>query len=253
MPPRLPSWWLEDALAREDAPPHAPPLVGDASADVAIVGGGYTGLWTALALRERDPDLRVTLVEAEICGAGPSGRNGGFCHGYWAALASLLPVLGRDAALELCRAGERIVPAVRALGDDVWLREAGMLLVSAAPAQDAAVARAVEAAAEVGRAEEAVALSREELAARVRSPVFRRGVWFRDGATVHPGLLVRALRRRAIAADITLHEHTPALRVRDGEIATPGGTLRAREIVLATNAALTGWRPASRSLTNFGS
>jgi glycine/D-amino acid oxidase-like deaminating enzyme len=251
--PRLPSWWLEDALAREGGGAPAPALAGDARADVAVVGGGYTGLWTALALRERDPDLRVALVEAEICGAGPSGRNGGFCHGYWSALSSVLPVLGVERSLELCRAGERIVPAVRALGDDVWLREAGRLDVSAAPAQDASVAHALDAAAAVGHPEEAVALSRDELAERVRSPVFRRGVWFRDGATVHPGLLVRALRRRALAAGVAVHEQTPALRVRDGVVETPDGVLRAPEVVLATNAALTGWTPAGRSLTNFGS
>jgi glycine/D-amino acid oxidase-like deaminating enzyme len=250
--PRLPSWWLEDALAREEHVP-APALAGDATADVAIVGGGYTGLWTALALRERDPDLRVALVEAEICGAGPSGRNGGFCHGYWSALSSVLPVLGTERSLALCHAGERIVPAVRALGEDVWLREGGRLDVSAAPAQDGSVTRSVEAARSVGRPEEALFLSREQLSARVRSPVFRSGVFFRDGATVHPGLLVRALRRRVLAAGVAVHEHTPALRVRDGEIATPGGVLRAPEIVLATNAFLTGWKPASRSLTNFGS
>jgi glycine/D-amino acid oxidase-like deaminating enzyme len=251
--PRLPSWWLEDALAREPDAADAPPLAGDATADVAIVGGGYTGLWTALALRERDASLRVTLVEAEICGAGPSGRNGGFCHGYWSALSSVLPVLGEQDALLLCRAGERIVPAVRALGDDVWLRESGRLDVSAAPAQDGSVERSVEAAAQLGHPEEAVPLSADELAQRVRSPVFRSGVYFRDGATVHPGLLVRSLRRHALAAGVTIHEQTPALRVRDGEILTPNGTLRAPEIVLATNAALTGWRPAARSLTNFGS
>src|SRR5581483_7501275 len=90
--PRLPSWWLEDALAREGDPAAAPSLAGDATADVAIVGGGYTGLWTALALREREPELRITLLEAEICGYGPSGRNGGFCHGYWASIGGLVPL-----------------------------------------------------------------------------------------------------------------------------------------------------------------
>ena len=232
---------------------HAPPLTGDATADVAIVGGGYTGLWTALALRERSPELRVTLVEAEICGAGPSGRNGGFCHGYWSALSSVLPVLGAEESLRLCLAGERIVPAVRALGEDVWLREGGRLDVSAALAQDRSVDLSVEAAEQLGRPEEAVRLSPDELAKRVRSPVFRSAVYFREAATVHPGLLVRALRRRALGAGVTVHEHTPALRVREGEVSTPEGTLRAPEIVLATNAALTAWKPASRSLTNFGS
>jgi glycine/D-amino acid oxidase-like deaminating enzyme len=258
--PRLPSWWLEDALAREGDPEPAPALAGDATADVAIVGGGYTGLWTALALRERAPELGITLLEAEICGHGPSGRNGGFVHGYWGAFASILPVLGEERALELARAGEQIVPGIRAWvdarGEDVWLREAGMLELSAAPTQDAAVESAVVAAEQVGRRDQAVALSREEVAQRISSPVFRRGVFYPDGATVHPGLLVRALRRAAIDAGVTLHEGTRVTGVHAGspnELETAGGILRAPEVVLATNAALTGWQPAGRNLTNFGS
>ena len=68
------------ARGRERTEP-ARALGGETTADVAIVGGGYTGLWTALALQEHDPELRVDLVEADICGGGPSGRNGGFLHG----------------------------------------------------------------------------------------------------------------------------------------------------------------------------
>jgi len=258
--PRLPSWWLEQALAAEGDPPPAPALAGDATADVAIVGGGYTGLWTALALRERSPDLRVTLLEAEICGDGPSGRNGGFVHGYWASLASILRVLGEERALELARAGERIISGIRvwaeSRGEDVWLREAGMLEVSAAPAQDGAVEQAAAAAATVGRADQAVALKPDEVERRISSPVFRGGVFYPECATVHPGLLVRALRRAVLDAGVTLHERTRVTAVRAGlpnELATPGGILRAPEVVLATNAALTGWAPASRNLTNFGS
>jgi glycine/D-amino acid oxidase-like deaminating enzyme len=258
--PRLPSWWLEDALAREGDPAPAAALSGDASADVAIVGGGYTGLWTALALRERAPELRVTLLEAEICGHGPSGRNGGFVHGYWGAFASILPVLGEERALELAREGERIIPGIRAWaesrGEDIWLVEAGMLEVSTAPAQDASVEKAVAAAAGVEHGEHAVPLTPEEVAGRVSSPVFRGGVFYPECATVHPGLLVRALRRAALDAGVTVHERTPVTGVRAGwsnELATPDGTLRAPEVVLATNAALTGWKPAGRNLTNFGS
>lgn len=255
--PRLPAWWLEQALAAEGDADPAPPLAGQQTADVAIVGGGFTGLWTALTLRERDPSLRVTLLEAEICGAGPSGRNGGFVHGYWGSLPSTRGVLGDEDAVRLARAAEAIVPGVRAFAEgrheDVGLREAGMLMVSAAPAQDAAVDHAVEAAAAVGHSEEARPLSREEVAAHCASPAFRRGVFFRDAATVEPGLLVRALRRAVLDAGVTVHECTPVTRVRGQELTTPGGTVRAREIVLATNAALSAWRPASRSLTNFGS
>jgi glycine/D-amino acid oxidase-like deaminating enzyme len=255
--PRLPSWWLEDALSREGNPGPAPALAADVTADVAIVGGGYTGLWTALALRERTPELRVALLEAEICGHGPSGRNGGFVHGYWGSLPGILSVLGEERALELARAGEKIIPGIRAWaegrGEDVWLVEGGMLEVSAAPAQDAAVENAVAAAAGIGRPDQIVPLTTEEVAERVSSPVFRAGAFYPECATVHPGLLVRALRRAALDAGVTLYEGTPVTAVREGELETPRGILRAPEIVLATNAALTGWKPAAHNLTNFGS
>src|SRR6185436_14609342 len=227
-------------------------LEGDVSADVCIVGGGYTGRWTALALKEREPSARVVLVEAVTCGSGPSGRNGGFVHGYWASLAELVGLLGREDALRLARAGERIIPAVRALDDDVWLREGGMLMVSAAPAQDAAIEHAVVAAAEAGVPEQAVALEADGVAQRVRSPVFRKGVFFPEGATVQPARLVRALRRRVLEAGVELHEQSPAT-FRDGEVTTPRGRVRAPEVVVAINAAATGWRPVARHVTNFGS
>ena len=219
---------------------------------MAVVGGGYTGLWTALAVREREPSARVVVLEAETCGAGPSGRNGGFCHGYWSHLASLREVVGDAGALEVARAGERIIPSIRALEDDVWLREGGLLRVSAAPAQDEVVDRAVGAARALGVEEEAVPLSRDELAARIRSPVFRRGVYFRECATVQPARLVRALRAEVLRR-AELHERTPVTAVRPGLLTTPRGRVRAPEIVLATNAWMIGWRPLRGRVTNFGS
>jgi glycine/D-amino acid oxidase-like deaminating enzyme len=193
------------------------------------------------------------LLEADVCGAGPSGRNGGFLHGYWASLAELVPLLGRDGALALARAGERVIPAVRALPDDVWLREGGMLMVSAAPAQDAAVDAAVAAAAKLGVPEQAVALDGEELATRIRSPVFRRAVFFPEGATVQPARLVHALRRRVLDAGVELHERSAATGFAAGEVKSARGRVRARDIVVAINAAATGWRPVARHVTNFGS
>jgi glycine/D-amino acid oxidase-like deaminating enzyme len=222
-------------------------------ADVCIVGGGYTGLWTALAVREHEPAARVVVLEAEHCGAGPSGRNGGFLHGYWASLADTRAVLGDEDAVALARAGERIIPAVRALPDDVWLREGGLLMVSTAPAQDRAVDAAVEAAAQLGSGEQAVALDPGQVAERVRSPVFRRGVFFPECATVQPARLVRALRRRALDSGVVLHEGTRSVGIDDGSVKTPRGSVRADAVVVAVNAAATGWRPVRRRLTNFGS
>jgi glycine/D-amino acid oxidase-like deaminating enzyme len=230
-----------------------PSVEGDISADVCVVGGGYTGLWTALALRDREPSLRVVVLEAETCGAGPSARNGGFLHGYWASLAELVPLLGRGRALELARAGERIIPAVRALPDDVWLTEGGMLMVSASAAQDAAIEQAVSVARDVGAEDQAVALDADGVAERIRSPVFRQGVLFPEGATVHPGRLVLALRRAAIEAGVDLREGSPATKIGDAVVTTTRGRVLATEIVVAINAAATGWRPVARHVTNFGS
>ena len=249
-------WWLDEAPPIEPEPP----LEGELDVDVAIVGGGYTGLWTALAVRELDPAASVVVVEAELCGEGPSGRNGGFLHGYWPPLARLRRTFGDGGALAIAQAGSAIIPGVRDFvqrrGADVWLREAPMLEVSAAPAQDEAIDKAVATARELGVDEEAVPLTAAEVAEHCWSPRFRRGVLYREGATVQPGRLVRELRAAALEAGVAIHERTPMLRLRRGspnELETPRGRVRAREAVVAVNAAAAGWRALARRLTVFGS
>jgi glycine/D-amino acid oxidase-like deaminating enzyme len=193
------------------------------------------------------------LVEADRCGHGPSGRNGGFLHGYWSMLGWLRDTVGADDALRLARAGDGILPAVRALGDDVWLRERGMLEVATTPAQDAALDEVAETARELGVPDEAVLLDRDDVAARCASPVFRRGVLFRECATVQPARLAFALRRHAVETGVELYEGTPATRAREGLVETPGGSIRAGDVVLATNAALARWGPLARRIARFGS
>ena len=243
-----PAWWLRDA----DDGERSPALDRDLDVDVAIVGGGFTGLWTALALRALPEPPRVALLEAEFCGWGPSGRNGGFCHGYWSYLPTLCDLFGDEAALRLCAAGDEIIPGIRAFlaerGEDAWLHEDGLLEVSTAASQDAEIDGQVAAARAVGRPEEA-----ELREAPSISPRFRRGVFFRDGATVHPARLVRALRRAALADGVELYEGTRAQLRGDGAIAANGRTVRAANVVVATNAAATEWRPVRGRLTVFGS
>src|SRR5262245_23676670 len=89
-PGRQRSWWLREAMALEDDPRPAAPLHADVKADVVIVGGGFTGLWTAYFLSLRRPDLGIVVVEQDICGGGPSGRNGGFASGWWDELHGLV-------------------------------------------------------------------------------------------------------------------------------------------------------------------
>jgi glycine/D-amino acid oxidase-like deaminating enzyme len=220
------------------------------------VGGGYTGLWTALALREREPDLRVALLEAREVGDGPSGRNGGFLHGYWSSLPTLRRVLGDGAALQVAHASTRIFPEVQAFcerrGEDVWLRGGGLLEVSATPAEDAGVERAYAAVRDLGVEEEAELLDAAAVRARCDSPRFRSGIVFRDGGTVQPARLVLALKRAALDAGIDLYEHTPVTAVEPGRLETPAGVVRAREIVLALNVWGTTW-PLGGRQTAFGS
>src|SRR5262249_17981656 len=143
--------------------------------------------------------------------------------------------VGGEGALALARASEGVFDAVEALEDDVWLRRDGMLEVSASPAQDSAIDGAVAAASELGAPERAVQLTASEVAAHCRSRSFRRGVLFPDAATVQPARLVRALRRAALDRGVRICEDSPVTAVLPGRLDTPHGTLRAPEIVVATN------------------
>ena len=141
------SWWLRQALAADPGEPCPPPN-GDAAADVVILGGGYTGLWTAWFLTERDPGLSVVVLEQDVCGGGPSGRNGGFVTGWWDDLPDLAGLYGIEGAFAAAR---EVSESVRAIGTwcqeqevDAHYRRAGYLTVATAPAQDDAWTGAVE-------------------------------------------------------------------------------------------------------------
>jgi glycine/D-amino acid oxidase-like deaminating enzyme len=240
-------WW------QEEAPPddELEPLAGDTDADVVIVGGGFTGVWTALELKRLSPDTRVVLLEAARCGDGASGRNGGFLHGYWASLPRLVDLFGPEEAVALARESTGVYDAVRALGEDVWLTEGGMLTVAIGPAHDAELEHAVAVAAAVGAPEQAVPIERGGLS--VESPAFRGAVFYRDAATVQPARLVRALRRAAVSAGVEIHERTPVLEINGSVVRCDRASVRADEIVVATNASSAVRWPAARRVAVFRS
>jgi glycine/D-amino acid oxidase-like deaminating enzyme len=216
------SWWLRQALATEpaDLAAASPPLRGSTTADVVIVGGGYTGLWTAWRLTELAPDARIVVLEADICGGGPSGRNGGFVTGWWDELPTLVELYGPDGALAIARAVDASVDEIgtwcEAHRVDAWYTKAGSLSVSAAPAQDGAGREAVELCRELGVGEEFVALTTEAVRDRVVSPVFRGGAFMRGAATVQPAILARGLRRLLLDRGVVVHEGTTVVEL-DGE------------------------------------
>lgn len=258
--PRDPSWWFEEALRSERTQPDAPPLSGPLTVDVAIVGGGFTGLWTALALKERASHLSVALIEASLCGSGASGKNGGKVHGYWASLASMASNIGPDGALAVARAGTRAQDAIRrfatAPGRDVWWRESGNVRVSAAAAQDVKIDAYVDTARRLGVPESVLPLSAEQVADFCRSPVFRGGLYFPEGANVQPARLARELRRAAIAAGVKVYENTPMTGLEAGSpnrIVTRNGEIIAKEVVLATNIELVKRKEVAPLVTVFSS
>jgi glycine/D-amino acid oxidase-like deaminating enzyme len=110
MDARRNSHWLKEAIAPGEE--DCPSLVGDMSVDVCIVGGGFTGLWTAINLKEQDPSLDVVVIEKDVCGAGASGRNGGFVLSWWAKFLSLEKICGGEEAVRLCAASAESVDAI---------------------------------------------------------------------------------------------------------------------------------------------
>jgi glycine/D-amino acid oxidase-like deaminating enzyme len=260
LPGSEPSWWLQEALRAEGDPPPAPPLEGPHEADVAIVGGGYTGLWTALALRERAANLRVVLLEENICGSGASGKNGGFVHGYWLSSAKFAAMFGDDVLRELTRLGALAQKGIGTFatspGVDVWWRDKGIVKFSGSPAQDAAIERLMATARRLGAMDLVFPLSRAQVQERCRSPHFRAGVWIKEGATVQPARLARALRRAALARGVDIHENTTLKDVRAGTphtVVTPRGTIAARHVVLAHNAGMTARSDLQSHVMNFSS
>lgn len=252
-------WWLDTEGLRSDAP-TCPPLLGERRVDVAIVGGGFTGLWTALALKQRRPGLDIALVEEHMCGSGASGKNGGNVSGYWSSLPGLVQSLGSDAALEVARAGTRAQDALRNFatqpGMDLWWREDGNMRVATAAAHDAKINDYISTATELGVPDMAIRLSPEQVREHLPSPIFRGGLYFPEGAVVHPARLALALRAEALRLGVNIYEYSPMIGLDEGNInrlRTPTGALLARDVVLATNVRLVAQADVSPHLSVFSS
>ena len=242
MAPR--SLWLQEALAAEDGVASSE-LREAVQADVCVVGGGYTGLWTALRVLELEPDASVVLLEADICGGGPSGRNGGFALSWWPKIETLCKRLGEEEAFRLVRASAEAVAELGAFcereGVDARFRRSGWLWTATSPAQLGAWEGAVAAAERVGeRPFEPV--SAEEAQRRTGSPVHLGAVFEAGAATVQPALLARGLRRLAEARGVRIHERSPLVELDRGRgvARTPAGSVQAGAFVLATGAWLAG-------------
>jgi glycine/D-amino acid oxidase-like deaminating enzyme len=246
--------WAAQALAdakpavfwsdRDDAPPPAPPLVGTRTADLTVIGGGFTGLWTAIQALEDEPGLSVVLVEGESCGFGASSRNGGFCdssltHGlenglsHWPDDIETLVHLGRENL-------NGIEAAVKRYSIEADFRRAAEIGVATEPWHLDHLEKSEQVHRSVG--DDVDLLDADQMQASVHSPTYLGGLIRRNEALVEPARLCWGLRAAAEHLGAAVHEQTPATTIthdRAGlNVVTPGGTIRSERVVMATNAYL---------------
>lgn len=244
------SFWLQEALAFDAGEP-CQPLQGRDVADVCVVGGGFAGLWTAVELLTREPGIRLALVEADICGGGASGRNGGFIAPSWSDLPELCRIFGDESGVDLGRAyGEQVEEIGRFCADhsmDVWYHHEGSLQF-VAPWQDDH-ADAFDALAAHGLSDELVRVDAATARSFVDSPIAHGGIFEPRCATIQPARLARSLRRFLLKRGVRIFEGTPVKSIRRGRpatVVTPGGEIQADQVVLTIGAWGAGW-PGYRS------
>jgi glycine/D-amino acid oxidase-like deaminating enzyme len=222
-----------------------------------VIGGGYTGMWTAWHLLDSEPGIRVLLLEGGVCGHGPSGRNGGLCESLWFSAPALRERFGNQPARALLDASSETVTEIGAWcrdnDVDAWFSQSGYLCVSTGPAFEDTGRAAVEAAAALGAPDAVQDLSAARVRERVDSPVLGRGVFVPDFATVQPARLALGLRRRLIERGAQIYEHSRvrALRAERASVVaeTAGGSVRAAAAVLAVGPSARSLRPLRSRLS----
>lgn len=232
---RLEVFWLDDLPTRT----AQPALTATVHADLAVVGGGYAGLWTALLAKRRDPSTRVVLLEGRRIGWAASGRNGGFVEATLTHGAKNGEQRFPDELATLDRLGMQNLDEIEAtVHDEGWrcdFERVGSFAVATEPYQVRELAEAHDGDTE--RFYDAAAMQRE-----IASPTYQGGLLStRDTALAHPGKLASELLRACLEAGVEVFEHSPvtALRAETDAVllsTKPGGVVRADRVALATNA-----------------
>lgn len=246
-------WYADDGL-----PPVREPLPGDTTADVVIVGGGYTGLWTAYYLKKAAPFLRIVVLEQKFCGYGASGRNGGWLYNGIAGRDRYARLHGHEAAVRLQRAMndtvDEVIAVAEAEGIDADLHKGGVLEVATTPAQLARLRSFHEAEVAFGEKDREL-YGAEETASRIRVADAVGASWTPHGARLHPVKLVKGLAAVVSALGVRVYESTPVTEIRPRHAVTPYGTVRAPYVLRCTEgftASLKGqrrtWLPMNSSM-----
>lgn len=247
-------WWTQIGLPRQ-----RPALPGDRDVDVAIIGGGYTGLWTAYYLKRADPGLRIAVLEQRFCGFGASGRNGGWVtNSITGGREQFVATHGRDAAERFQRAMNDTVAEVARVaeteGIDCDLVMSGELNVARSPAQLARLRRFFDAERQ-WRSTDVEWQDAAATAERLRISRAAAGVWHPHCARVQPAKLAAGLADAVARLGVDLYEGTRVLEYSPGVVRTDRGTVRAERIIRATEGFTAGiaghhreWLPMNSSM-----
>ena len=219
-------------------PTPRPGLPGDRDADVCIVGAGYTGLWTAYYLKQADPGLRITLLEARFAGFGASGRNGGWLSGLPPGHRGVLAKThGRGNVIAwqhmLNEAVDEVIDVAAREGIDADIVKGGNLEVARTPAQAKRLRQEVDEDRRWG-VEDAQILTADEARQRINVDSLVLGGFNPHCARIQPAKLARGLADVVERLGATLYEQTPVTRIQPGRAVTPLGTVRAPVILRAT-------------------
>lgn len=212
-------FWLAEALAAEQPAPPTP-LVGNHEVDVCIVGGGFTGLWSAITLKTAEPHLRILVLEKDLCGSGASGRNGGCLLTWSAKYLTLKRLFGEEQAAWLVRGSEQAVHEIArfcaAHQIEAELRVEGTCYTATSEAQRGLMEPVLR---ELKRADlnQWQTIEEDKLASQSGSHVHLEGLYSPHAGSVQPALLVRGLLRVARELGIEVYEHSPMQRLEAGQ------------------------------------
>lgn len=247
-------WWEEIG-----APDPRPELPGNLTADVAIVGAGYTGLWTAYYLKRAKPELRVVVIEQRHIGYGASGRNGGWLtNAITGGREQYIKTHGRDAAERFQRAMnetvDEVIRVTEAEGIDADIKRGGEFNVAYTPAQETRL-RAVAASEQTWQYTDVELLEAPEARAKINVANTRAAIWHPHCARIQPAKLAKGLAEAAERLGVEIYERTRAVEIAPHRVHTTHGTVSAEYIVRATEgftANLKGlhrlWLPMNSSL-----
>jgi len=235
------SHWLTEAFNKGDQP-LVLSLSSDIRADVCVIGGGFTGLWSAINLKRMEPSLDIILIERDFCGSGASGRNGGFLVSWWAKYLTLRKICGEEEALRLARASDNAITEILDFCQveeiDVQARRDGWLWAATNDAQIGAWQETLNELEKIGENpfEE---WSPDKVAHRSGSAVHLAGVYDPSPASIQPAQLVLGMRQKALDMGVLIFEESPMSKIKFGlpaVVETEGGRVVADRIVLAINA-----------------